>query len=503
MTDDLEEEFDDYRDEYDDDEPDQDPDPEVETEHRPANLTQELLLSYLLDNDDAWVTAAPIVKSDYFDAQYRPVIKMMMEHVARYKMMPQRAIIQARTAMLLPPTENASDERTTQWLLDEMEKFCRVQALRIELMRAMETLGKDSSDETISSIGAQVKKAAEIGLSRDLGIEIHKDLRIITSKDGEKIDTGYRHLDMATFGGLPRPGIALFAAKTGVGKSVILPNLAIKQIERGRMVVYISLELNEKRLARRFAGMMTGIAVDHVKMRIDEAEEIMSRRVRAGEGEIWIKRFPMNGTTVNHIRAYIKAVWMKTGRKPDVCCLDYINLMSPATKGIPGDSIHLKDKAVSTELFDLMNELNMLCCTASQMVKKAEDFQSDQSQIAGGTPLTDTADYVGVLRRELESGILFMQLTKGRDGGGGMIVPLLWDDDTLKIDDMRDDDLFLEKNPYFRMPGMPPRKQDPLTRAGRKVNTRLAEAKAGMYSNMSIIGSANQEENPFDPVTPN
>jgi replicative DNA helicase len=421
----------------------------VRIEANPQDVTQHTLLSYLIANFDAWARAEPIIKAEYFDDPYRKLVEYLLEHVQQYKQIPSVAMVRMKTGVLLDQYgEESNDERTTDWLLNEIQTFCRLRATEKEILRAAEVIQRDSSPEALNEIFQNFKAITEISLEKDLGIEVHRDARsVLAEKEEETVRaTGYVHLDRVTGGGFPCPGMVMFAGTSGLGKSVVLANMGVQYCKQGDFVVYISLELSHKRILQRVASMMTGSPIRTITAERDKVSGMLEYRIEHGDGLFRIKKMGMSGTTIANINAYLKELWMKEGIKPSVLCLDYLDLLHPRTRIRDLGNIHVKDKYTAEETYAMCEEWGILCLTASQKVKNNSDMDEfDHASVAGGTPKINTMDYVvGLQRKDKE---LTMRLLKGRYGGEGTILPFDWDYNTLRITD-GSLERFYELNPW-------------------------------------------------------
>lgn len=441
---------------------------EEEVNSRPSNITQHTLLSYITGNFDVWIIIEPIIKPEYFDDEYRHVVQLLKDHSLEYKQIPSRAVIYMKTGVMLEELADAQDERTAQWLLDEVQTFCRHRATEIEIKRASQAIQQDSSRATLEQIFQKFKEITEISLEKDLGIEVHHDARTLLHEKIEEIikPTGYKHLDLVVGKGFPCPGLVLFAGKSGLGKSVALANVAVNYCERGDFVAYVSLELSQKRIFDRVCSMMTDTAIWKIYDNPEYTSGQMEQRIQIGDGLLVIKKMRMSGTTVSHIAAYLKELTIKMGRSPKVLVLDYLDLLHPRTAIRDLGNIHVKDKYTAEETYSLCEDWNLLGITASQMVKNNSDFDDfDHASVAGGTPKINTMDYVMALQRRDEE--FTMRILKGRYGGEGTVIPLHWNNHTLRISDVSDEE-FYQKAPRFS----PDFKRD---QAGKTAATQIRE----------------------------
>jgi hypothetical protein len=189
--------------------------------------------------------------------------------------------------------------------------------------------------------------------------------------------------------------------------------------------------------------MVSDIPSRDVFKSLDDVE-MKVKMIGKKSGAFQVKYMP-TGKTANDVRAYLKEYEIKTGRKIDVLLIDYLDLMHPIGQKISAENLFVKDKYVSEELRNLAMELNTIFVTASQLNRGAvEEIEFDHSMISGGISKINTADNViGIFtsRAMRERGRYQIQLMKTRSSSGvGMKVDLAFNVDTLRIEDLGEDD---------------------------------------------------------------
>ena len=121
-------------------------------------------------------------------------------------------------------------------------------------------------------------------------------------------------------------------------------------------------------------------------------------------------------------------------------CVDYLDLLMPATKKVSASDLFIKDKYVAEEIRNFAMETETVLVTASQLNRSAvEEIEFDHSHIAGGISKIQTADNViGIFTSQAmrERGQYQLQLLKTRSSSGvGSKINLVFDRDSLKISD--------------------------------------------------------------------
>jgi replicative DNA helicase len=145
-------------------------------------------------------------------------------------------------------------------------------------------------------------------------------------------------------------------------------------------------------------------------------------------------------SNVNDIRAYLKELQIKTGKRIDFVMLDYMDLLMPVSAKVSPSDLFVKDKYVAEEVRNLAKELKILLVTAAQLNRSAvEEIEFDHSHISGGISKINTADNLfGIFtsRAMREHGRYQIQCMKTRSSSGvGQKVDLEFDIDSLRIRD--------------------------------------------------------------------
>jgi replicative DNA helicase len=333
-------------------------------------------------------------------------------------------------------------ENHYDWLLQDFETFSKHKALEAAILKSADLLEKGE----YGACEDLVKQAVQIGLQKDLGTDYFLSprdrLMAIKDKNGQ-ISTGWPTLDKKLFGGFNRGELNIFAGGSGSGKSLFLANMGVNWCLQGLNVMYLTFELSENLVSMRLDSMVSDIPSRDVFKSIDDVE-LKVKMIGKKSGAFQVKYMP-TGKTANDVRAYLKEYEIKTGKKIDVLLIDYLDLMHPIGQKISAENLFVKDKYVSEELRNLAMELNTIFVTASQLNRAAvEEIEFDHSMISGGISKINTADnLIGIFtsRAMRERGRYQIQLMKTRSSSGvGMKVDLSFNVDTLRIEDLGEDD---------------------------------------------------------------
>ena len=404
---------------------------------------QKLFVQFMLTDPQLFTRIMGIVDERHFDRPTRDIVKFLIGYSAEYSTMPTVEQIKAETGQEIELLEDI--EKHSEWFIDEFETFCRHKAIERAIVNSADLLEEGKYGEVETTI----KDAVQIGLTRSLGTDYFDDprkrLEYLKENNGQ-ICTGWKDLDDKLYGGINRGEVTIFAGGSGSGKSLFMQNLSLNWAQSGMNVVYLTLELSEELSAMRIDAMATDKSTRRIFKELDDVE-LKVKTIGKQAGMLRIK-YMSSGSTINDVRAYLKELQIVTGKTVDCICLDYLDLLMPATKKVnPGD-LFIKDKYVTEEIRNFAMESELVAVTASQLNRSAvEEIEFDHSHIAGGISKIQTADNViGIFTSNAmrERGQYQLQLLKTRSSSGvGSKINLLFDRDSLRISDsdLEDDDL--------------------------------------------------------------
>lgn len=339
----------------------------------------------------------------------------------------------------------------TEYDLDELiintEQYIKERAVYYAVKDTVNQISNTNSITNTGEILERFQTACNISLIDNIGFDyfnqIDQHIDDISVVD-RFMPTGYRWLDKMFGGGWLEGGRALymFMGRTNVGKSIVLGNIATKQVERGRTVVLITLEMPEMIYGKRVSAQLSRIPFAALKEEKENLRKYLYTFKQKNPGSrLIIKEFPPSSISANHIKAYLKKLKTKNKIKPDLVVLDYLTLMIATT---PIGSLYSDNKAVAEQVRALTYPQNFGCpfISAGQLNRGGmteEDPGMESTSDSIGIPMTVDAS-VSLWQKEgdKELGILNMGMQKSRFGVAFGSQAFKIDYDTLAIDEMED-----------------------------------------------------------------
>lgn len=415
---------------------------------------QRLYLNAILSNPELFGRVNHVLKPSFFDAHLAKGVKFLQEYFQENRGLPAGEIFKAATK--LPFDFMDVTEHDMPFLSKQIAEFCKFQACIGVIKKAA---GADGFLENgdLGGMVAAMKAATEIGLMEDLGINYFDNpLQRLEDDENEDpvISTGWSTVDDVIGGGIGLQELVLFLAPSGGGKSVSMLNLAFNLMMQGYDGIYITLEMRDRKVARRTDQLIARCASNAIgdnKLSVSDALDSFKHKYGA---EFWIKRMREGSTTANDIIAYVRQL-KGAGKikKLGFIVVDYLDIMSPVQKGA-GESMFLKDKYVSEEVRAIGHDFNCIMISGSQLEKGAtekinEGKKMHQGNVQGGSSKTNTADLmIATVKTDAmhAAGEYRFEFPKARNSDASTKqVSMSWNKTTLKISDMGSELQFKQK----------------------------------------------------------
>ena len=435
---------------------------------------QRLYINTMLSNHELFARVNNLIDPSYFDPHLAKGVKFMQDYFNEYRAVPADSVFRAATKLA---TENCPLPRQDiLYVSEQIAQFCKFQACIQVIQRAT---GKDGYFEKgdLGTMVQQMKKATEIGLLTDLGINYFDDPLARLERDEIEdpvISTGWKSVDDVIGGGVGRQELVLFLAPSGGGKSVSMANLGRNFLQQGLHGVYFSLEMRDKKVARRIDQMLARMHSGMISMNKQEVADQVRKFHEQTGAQFWIKRL-REGSNCNDMLAYLRELESMYGFRPDFIIGDYIDIMNSVQK-VDGNNMFLKDKYVTEEFRAIGFDYNSIQISASQLEKGAtekinEGQKMHQGNVQGGSSKTNTADLmIATVKTDAmhDAGEYRFEFPKARNSDAGTKqVTMGWDKTTLEIYDLGSKLPTVKRRSPMQMqgvvPGEKPKSLDDLT----------------------------------------
>jgi len=179
------------------------------------------------------------------------------------------------------------------------------------------------------------------------------------------LTTGLSDLDEST-GGFFNGDLTILAARPSIGKSAFAVDLAARVAERGKQVLFVSLEMSGKQISHRFLNRETGIPVRAMQQcNLTHSQEVELIEAKERLRQLPLKAFTTSSATIAQIRARAKV--HKSIHGLDLLIVDYLGLIG----GNSRLSSYERVTAISRELKQLAMHIDRPVLCLAQLNREA------------------------------------------------------------------------------------------------------------------------------------
>jgi len=291
----------------------------------------------------------------------------------------------------------------------------------------------------IEAFTKEIVSASSFATPINLGVNLFADLdkrtenRNITGGTPGLVPVNIPHIaSYLEEGGLPPGSLAFVLGSSGGGKSTSLIHISHDCAKAGLNVLYVSAELSEELIKKKFDSCLTCVPISDVRRLANKVKSLYSKSARfiATAERIQIVEVPNGVCKVSDIEVLIERL-KKRGFVTNLLVVDYAdNLKAPRKT----DAYRHEVTDIYKELKALAQKHRLVCWTASQM----NDAGTEASEKEGGKltmrhmnesrgkiHLSDLCIGIARTQEEKDSCLGRLVLLKNRLGGGeGAVVQI-------------------------------------------------------------------------------
>ena len=400
-----------------------------------TNQIQTHSLNHLLNNEDYCRRVIPFLKKEYFDESHKVVFDLMVKFVAAHNKLPTAKVLELELQKLKLPHEQLNSSavlinelRTksdvdTEYLINETEKWCKEKAVYNAIMESIQIIdGKtEKSDGAIPEI---LSEALGTSFDQAIGhdyIDNSDDRFDFYNKKENRIPFDLDYMNKITKGGLPNKTLNIALAGTGVGKSLFMCHCAAANLQLGKNVLYITMEMAEERIAERIDANLMDYPIQSLgTLPKNVFNSKIEKIAQASIGKLIVKEYPTGAAHTGHFRALLNELKLKKNFKPDIIYIDYLNICASSRMRGLGGSINSYSyiKAIAEELRGLAVEFNVPIMSATQTTRSGfgnTDVGLEDTSESFGLPATADLMFALISTEELdELGQILVKQLKNR-----------------------------------------------------------------------------------------
>ena len=365
------------------------------------------VLKNLIYNEDYMRKVFPFLKKEYFtDSADSILFDEIDKFVTKYNACPtvDALEIQISNSKSIPEhTYTAIEELFNdlkdytkpkfEWLVDETEKFCKDKSVYNAIVQSVRIIeGKDTS-LSADGIPSVLQDALAVCFDTNVGhdyFENEESRFEFYHKEENRIPFDIDLLNKITNGGLPNKTLTVLMGGTGTGKSLVMCHMAATNLNEGKNVLYITMEMAEERIAERIDANLMDINLVDLK---DISKDMFMSRVdkikQKTQGKLIIKEYPTASAHAGHFKMLLNELSLKKSFVPDIIYIAYLNICASSRyKASSATNSYTLVKAIAEELRGLAQTSNLPIISATQTNR--EGISSSDMD------LTNTSESIGL-----------------------------------------------------------------------------------------------------------
>ena len=265
----------------------------------------------------------------------------------------------------------------------------------------------------------------------DMGSDFDDAEHHVQDSSRFKVKCGFETIDHMLGGGWDISTLNVIMAQTNGGKSLWMQNFAVQSANMGHNVLYITLEMSERKVMKRLGAMRLHLPINDYDNLSKDTEMIKKKianlSVTTGGGDLFekkvgkiITKFWAAGTaTVQDFDNYIQKLKEKRDIKIDMIIVDYITLVA-TQKGAMADNLYTKGKHLAEGLRAVGAKYKCPVITGVQVAKDAWNASDiTLESVPESKAIAETADtFWAIIRTEemKRQNVFRFKLLKQRDG---------------------------------------------------------------------------------------
>lgn len=380
-------------------------------------MFENVVISNLINNENYTRKVLAFLKKEYFeDSRNGMVYEIIEDFVNKYTKPPTKEAIVCE----IQEKPSLSDEQVSDiskmvsdlpfdenvdlnWVVNKTEKFCQDRAIYLAIMKSIKIL--DNSDEKNSKgmIPEILSDALAVSFDTNIGHDFLKDsedrYEYYHHKE-KRIPFDLDYMNKITNGGLPTRTLNIIMAGTNVGKSLFMCHCAASNLMNGYNVLYITLEMAEKKIAERIDANLLNTPLNEIKNISKETYDRKIQRIREKTtGKLIVKEYPTAAAGAAHFRHLLNELKIKTKFVPDIIYIDYLNIcISSRLRHGSNINSYTYVKSIAEELRGLAVEFDVPIISATQVTRSGftnTDIGLEDTSESFGLPAT--ADFMFAL----------------------------------------------------------------------------------------------------------
>jgi len=394
------------------------------------------ILSHLVNDEEYCRRVIPFLKKDYFEGTHKVVFDLIVDFVVKHNKIPSGKVLELELKKVGAPEDvltqannliqevKVKSDIEIEYLIAESETWCRDRAIYNAIMESIQIIDGKSKDQSEGVIPEILSNALGVNFDPNIGhdyIDNSEDRFDFYNTKETRIPWDLDYFNRITKGGLPNKTLNIAMAGTGVGKSLFMCHTAAANLELGKNVLYITMEMAEERIAERIDANLMDLPIQQLETLPKNVFDNKIKNIaKASIGKLIVKEYPTGAAHTGHFRALLNELKLKKNFQPNIIYVDYLNICASSRVRGLGGSINTYSyvKSIAEELRGLAVEFNVPIVSATQTTRSGysnTDVGLEDTSESFGLPATADLMFALISTEELEDlGQILVKQLKNR-----------------------------------------------------------------------------------------
>ena len=386
-------------------------------------MIEKTILNHLLNTEIYTRKVIPFIKPEYYqDRTQRLVFEHIEDYITRFNNVPTKEALlieidndrmgeeQFMLCSELISDLSVEEKPDIDWLIEKTEKWCQDKSVYNAIMESISIIDGRST-KTTNALPEILAEALSVSFDGYIGHDFLDDAEKrfeFYNRVEDKIEFDLDMMNKITKGGLPKKTLNVILAGTGVGKSLAMCHFAAANLNIGKNVLYITMEMAEEKIAERIDSNLLNVSIKELPDLPKQLYDQKIDKLRAKTpGKLIIKEYPTASAGAGHFRHLLNELKLKRNFIPDIIYVDYLNIcISTRMKYGANVNSYTLIKAIAEELRGLAVEKNVPIVSATQTTRSGftnSDPGLEDTSESFGLPATADFMFALITTEEMEA----------------------------------------------------------------------------------------------------
>ena len=335
-----------------------------------------------------------IIKNYYISYSKSPNIPEIISDVKNIPNSELRTLIADQIKKIVPQETITNEE----FLINQTVDFAKKAKITSALMVGAEGIQKNNESLQMKAY-AMMEEAQQIRADTDLGLSFDSIQARIEyyQQNLVGLKTNHPEFDKRLGAGFLPKTLSILAAPPGIGKSLLLCDIASSFVLQGKNVLLLTLEMSDFETVKRIDANILDLPIN--EFRTLDQNVIMNayNNVKDKVGKFFAKEYAPNSLSPIMIKGLLDSYRIEKGIEFDAVLIDYIGLMkSDRISPIQGPYAYLK--SISEEVRAIAVDQHIPIISPAQLNRGAiNNLEADNASMAESAGILQTADFILLL----------------------------------------------------------------------------------------------------------